>query len=167
VRVTQYGGVVISWPESLTLTLASSGAVVYWPLVRGGPLTQLWQHPIPTGPDWWKYPGSPGLVIADPLKVYVACTPIWFIPATCLYGFPCTVLERGSGHVFNLTSVTNPGSFVIHFSPPLRWMQERLNFYPSNENTALTQVNCAIGYCRFPRSIVPPDHCSHIMFSMY
>ena len=44
---------------------------------------------------------------------------IRLIPAAFLYGFPFTVPERDSGHVFTPAPVAYPYSFVIHCLPPL------------------------------------------------
>jgi hypothetical protein len=52
------------------------------------------------------------------LGFYVAYTPIWDLPATFPYCHPVTVLEWNSGLVFVLTSITKPGSLIIHCSIP-------------------------------------------------
>ena len=75
----------------------------------------------PGRPEHRQFPVLPGLVIANPLKVDVTCAPIRGFPATFLYGRPFCVLERDSGAIFTLTSVTDPGSFIIHCSP-LHWI---------------------------------------------
>ena len=64
-------------------------------------------------------PVLPGLVIAIPLKVYVAGTPIRGFPAALLYGRSCYVLERDPGDIFSLTSVTNRVLLLFIVPPPL------------------------------------------------
>ena len=64
------------------------------------------------------------------LGFYVAYTPIWDLPATFPYCHPVTVLEWNSGLVFVLTSVTEPGSLIIHCSiPPRIYKTELLSIY--------------------------------------
>jgi hypothetical protein len=84
---------------------------------------------------------SPGLVVADPLKVYVAGTPIRDFPATFPDDHSFTVLERHSGHVFRLTPVADTRSFIIHCPPPLDFRKEHI--YPMPGMTSLTQVKLA------------------------
>ena len=63
---------------------------------------------------------SPKQGITKPFGFYVACTPIWELPATFVYCCPVTILEWDSGHVIILTPVSRLGSLIIHCSIPPR-----------------------------------------------
>jgi hypothetical protein len=76
--------------------------------------------------DCRQFRGLPGLVIANPLKVYVACTPIRGLPAAFLYDLPFCVLDRYPGNLFTLAPVTDPGSFIIHCSPSTGFNTSRI-----------------------------------------